>query len=135
MNIININKIIFLCALALTSGNIHYMETTPSIGLLNRLKTCLGFMRRFQPRVIDFNNPKIIEHHGCVKHVAFSPCGRFLATTSYDHTCQIYDLINKKTIDTIQHDDVVKHVAFSPCGRFLATTSNDNSCKIYESNT
>ena len=82
-----------------------------------------------------FKEPRLIatiQHKGFVHAVAWSPDGSKIATTSYDRTAQVWDIINNKLITTIEHQGSVRTVAWSPDGSKIATGSLDSTAKIWD---
>lgn len=68
----------------------------------------------------------------------------YLATRSWDKTCQIQDLrflgnssSPSQTLPILLkgHGDRVNQVAFSPNGKLLATTSNDKAIRLFNTTT
>ena len=75
-------------------------------------------------------------HTSRVTGVAWSPDGTHLATTSYDHTCIIWNPHTGKKLTTLtDHTDWVTGVAWHPDGSLIATTSDDNTCIIWNPHT
>ena len=67
-------------------------------------------------------------HTGGVSDVAFSPDGRILASSSYDHTLRLWDVVTGEHIRTLTgHRHQVLSLAFSPDGRTLASGSVDET--------
>ena len=66
--------------------------------------------------------------------MAFSPDGRTLATTSFDHTARLWDISDPHQphlLSTLTgHTNGVYSVAFSPDGQKLATASLDNTARL-----
>lgn len=68
----------------------------------------------------------ILEGHTAeVRHIAFSPDGKLLATASFDRTVRLWDLATRKTLRVLEQNFLVKAIAFSPDGNFLARASNN----------
>ncbi|KAL7051177.1 hypothetical protein ACKWTF_004370 [Chironomus riparius] len=74
-------------------------------------------------------------HTRTIRDIAFSNCGMFLASASFDATVSIWD----KKAGTYEcnstlegHENEVKSVAWSVSGQFLATCSRDKSVWIWD---
>ena len=75
-------------------------------------------------------------HTSRVTGVAWHPDGDLIATTSYDHTCIIWNPHTGKKLTTLtDHTDWVTGVAWHPDGTRIATTSDDNTCIIWNPHT
>ena len=74
----------------------------------------------------------LIGHTSGLTGVAWHPSGGFIATTSNDRTCIIWDPNTTERVATLAgHTDWVTGVAWHPTGDLIATTSNDRTCIIW----
>ena len=80
--------------------------------------------------------PFLLAGHGydqaTVEHVAFSPDGARIVTTSLDNTAKLWDAASGKLIATLAHEDKVCHAAFSPDGARILTVSWDRTTKLWD---
>ncbi|VDN53759.1 unnamed protein product [Dracunculus medinensis] len=69
-------------------------------------------------------------HSRAIRHVDFSPSGRYLSSASFDSVVIIYELVNNDYQEFTKiegHENEVKCCAFSSCGQYLATCSRDKT--------
>lgn len=72
-------------------------------------------------------------HSDGVLSVAFSPCGRFLASGSEDNTVKLWELPDALAVRTIPaHEGDVTSVAFFPDGKSLVSASRDKTVKVWD---
>ncbi|MBE9198097.1 serine/threonine protein kinase [Nodularia sp. LEGE 06071] len=75
-------------------------------------------------------------HSDCVRSVAFSRDGQFLASGSFDKTIKLWNVSTGKEIYTLScHSNPVRCVAFSRDGQFLASGSFDKTIKLWNVST
>jgi WD40 repeat protein len=70
-------------------------------------------------------------HDVAVKSVVFSPDGRYVLSSSDDHTARIWDANTGKEISRVTHEAGVAVVAFSPNGKYVLS----GGCDKLESDT
>jgi WD40 repeat protein len=84
---------------------------------------------------VDVTRPEIVlttGHSDKVWAAAFSPDGRFIASSSDDGTVKIWDTTSQREMRTLRHDGWVRTVAFSPDGRVIVSGGNDKSLKVWD---
>ena len=88
-------------------------------------------------RPIASNEPRVVlDHHGGIRTLAFSPDGTMLAGAFFDHTTVLWDLAKRERFGTLRgHHERVFDVAFSPDGEWIATASLDYTARIWEART
>jgi WD40 repeat protein len=74
-----------------------------------------------------------LPHLGQVSHAAFSPDGRYILTTSHDHTARIWDATSGLPLGVVlKHDNAIQHGSFSPDGSRVVSASSDGSAQVWE---
>ncbi|KAJ2237370.1 Chromatin assembly factor 1 subunit [Coemansia sp. RSA 1722] len=67
-----------------------------------------------------------------ISDLAWSPCGRFIASASVDNTVRIWDAADARCVQVLaDHSHYVQGVAWDPLGEFLVTQSSDRSMRAY----
>jgi WD40 repeat protein len=127
-------------------GDIKAFSVTTRIGHSSRVK-CLAVAPGEREYVSCSNDDTIVTyydvrtsqelgifsgHQDTVIHAVFSPCGKFLATTSRDNTLMLWDVVTQKAVLTFEHGKVVICCAFSKTSRFIATGCQDKVCRLWE---
>ncbi|TDL22745.1 WD40 repeat-like protein [Rickenella mellea] len=86
----------------------------------NRLHALVPALKNLEP------TQELLPHVALVRHLQFSPNGKFLATCSWDRTCQIFNVGESFTVHRIlaHPQGFVGQVAWSPTGNLLLTKMN-----------
>lgn len=71
-------------------------------------------------------------HQDTVIHATFSHDGKYLATTSRDHTMVLWDVVTAKQLLTFDHAKVVICCVFSRDSKYVATGCQDKVCRLWE---
>ena len=72
-------------------------------------------------------------HQGTIGRIAWSPCGRFIASPSEDKTIRIWDANDGKCLAVLKgHQNAVQCVVWSPDGREIVTGSEDKSVRTWK---
>ncbi len=71
---------------------------------------------------------------GNIQHVAFSPDGQRLVTTSSDGTGRVWDANTGNPLtQPLPHDDKIRWAEFSPDGKRIVTAGHGNKARIWDS--
>jgi len=72
-------------------------------------------------------------HQNWVRGIAFDQSGRMLASSSADHTINLWDTASGKILHTLDgHEHWVNGVAFDPSERTLASGSSDKTARLWQ---
>ncbi|GAC1621000.1 MAG: hypothetical protein NVS4B9_12030 [Ktedonobacteraceae bacterium] len=72
-------------------------------------------------------------HTSRVTQIAWSPDSKYLASTSYDKTLQVWDAASGKHVKTYKgHTARVNGLAWSPDSKLIATASDDQTVRIWD---
>jgi len=72
-------------------------------------------------------------HGSSVMSVAFSPCGKYVVSGSWDKTLKLWEIKNGRLVRTFkEHESSVMSVAFSPCGKYVVSGSGKQTLKLWE---
>ncbi len=72
-------------------------------------------------------------HKDSLYSACFSPDGKIVATSSYDHDIKLWDVESGKELKTLTgHNGPVFEIAFRPDGKLLASASGDRTVKLWD---
>ena len=72
-------------------------------------------------------------HNGPLRSAEFSPNGRFILTTSDDHTARVWDVKTGQEVSVLRgHTQAVLSAAFSPNGDRIITASEDHTARVWD---
>ena len=71
-------------------------------------------------------------HTDTVIYSCFSPCGKYIATTSRDNHLILWDVVTMKRLLSFEHAKVVICCALSKDSKFIATGCQDKACRVWE---
>ncbi len=96
-----------------------------------RLDSC-NFIESDLSNIEYSRYPDFLGHSSDVESVAFSPDGKYLASSSSDETVKLWSVESQKEVTTLQgHTKSVNSIAFSPDGKYLASGSKDKTVKLW----
>ena len=70
-------------------------------------------------------------HAAAVRHLAFSPDGKLLATCCEDGTARAWEVATGRRLLEAEHAGPVTHACFSPDGKLLLTASTDGTARAW----
>lgn len=70
-------------------------------------------------------------HDHLANQVEFSPCGKYLASSSSDHSARIWSIPKLKLNCVLHHGDDVEGIAFNEDSSFIATASRDRMVRVF----
>jgi WD40 repeat protein/tetratricopeptide (TPR) repeat protein len=80
--------------------------------------------------------PQQIPNGGGIIYSMFSPDGKYMATTSWDHTARVWDSTTGLAVSPwLIHTKSVHFAAFSPDSRLIVTASDDCSARVWNATT
>lgn len=87
-------------------------------------------------RKFDDSSFTLSGHKEDVTSVGFSPCGKFIVSTSFDRTIKVwhcdFQRLDGQCIYTfLEHSEIVNFAQFSSCGNYIVSASNDNTIKVF----
>ncbi|WP_346294108.1 eIF2A-related protein [Sphaerothrix gracilis] len=115
-------------------------QTQPEVSQFNFSQLTLrqAYLKGIRLNALDLSNtnfckPALTYPFGQVYSVAFSPNGKWLATTSSDATIRLWNIEEQCCVYTlISNISGFNFVAFSPDGKQLVTRSHDTSVRLWD---
>jgi WD40 repeat protein/serine/threonine protein kinase/DNA-binding XRE family transcriptional regulator len=99
-------------------------NTTPVVEAQDALHQAIRLSR------LEFS---LAGHSADVTGIAFSPDGRWLATSSADGAARLWDVQSHEEIAVLAgHEGAVNDLAFSPDGKVLATVGDDMTLRLWD---
>ena len=70
-------------------------------------------------------------HTDLVESMACSPCGRFVASGSWDHTVRVWEISGREVMCFEGHEDAVRSIVWSPKGNRIVSGSDDKTVRTW----
>ena len=70
-------------------------------------------------------------HTDLVETMVCSPCGRFVASGSWDHTVRVWEISGREVMCFEGHGDAVRTIAWSPKGNRIVSGSDDKTVRTW----
>ncbi|CAG9534447.1 unnamed protein product [Cercopithifilaria johnstoni] len=133
----NVSKLSHSCDLACRVWCVQWNHAGTTLASCGDDKTI-----KLWKRIDDSDAPYLVysgtisgSHNRAIRHVAFSPDDKFLASAGFDAAVVVHQLCNNdyEEINRLEgHENEVKCCAFSPSGEYLATCSRDKSVWFWQ---
>ena len=86
-----------------------------------------------EARADDAQLAVLAGHSQTVTNAHFSPDGKYVVTSSYDHAAMVWDAASGHLLRQLDgHTNVVWDAQFSPDGKRVVTASNDHTARIWD---
>ena len=73
-----------------------------------------------------------MQHDGRMTGLNFSQDGKWIVTSSADHTARIWNVQTGEALAVMKHDDWVQDAEFSPDGKWIATACANSTARVWD---
>uniref|UniRef100_A0A915PSQ2 Probable cytosolic iron-sulfur protein assembly protein CIAO1 homolog n=1 Tax=Setaria digitata TaxID=48799 RepID=A0A915PSQ2_9BILA len=131
----DINKVIHSCVVACRVWCVQWNHAGTILASCGDDKTIKFWKIADDVPYLIYSGTITGSHSRAIRHIAFSPDDKFLASAGFDGAIVVYQICNNdyEEVNRLEgHENEVKCCAFSPSGEYLATCSRDKSVWFWQ---